>query len=123
MTNISSPNRVPRHGPRARAFVFPPHTAEPVVRNPDALHNPYRISRTHYATVSILRGTVENGLACREVTCCLISRDPDVSCLHDPLESRGFILRMRNAHEYCLVTTRNSTGTGLGAGRTVPGRA
>jgi hypothetical protein len=109
MANVSSPNRVPQHGPRVRAFAFPPQTAEPVVRDPEALPNPYRISRTHYVTVSILRGTAENGLACREVTCCLISRDPDVSCLHDRLESRGFNLRMRNAHDHRLVTTRNTT--------------
>jgi len=80
-----------------------------VVRGAETLLNPYRISGTHYATLSILRGTVENGLACREVTCCLISCDPGVRCLPDRLESRGFILRMRKAHDHRAVTTRNTT--------------
>lgn len=90
----------------ARVFVSLMHTADALSRGAEALLKPYNLSGTQYNVLRILRGAGEPGLACREVGCKLISRDPDITRLLDRLESRGLIARAREKDDRRVVKTR-----------------
>ena len=66
-------------------------------------------SPTQYNILRILRGAGEKGLACREIGCRLITRDPDITRLLDRLESRGLIARSRETQDRRVVKTRITT--------------
>jgi DNA-binding MarR family transcriptional regulator len=100
------PQRVPQPGPEATVFVTLMRTADALARGAEALVKPYNLSGTQYNILRILRGAGENGLACREVGCRLISRDPDITRLLDRMESRGLIARAREAQDRRVVKTR-----------------
>jgi predicted transcriptional regulator len=57
---------------------------------------PYRLSPTQYNVLRILRGAEPTGLACREISERMITRDPDVTRLLDRLEDRGLVARTRS---------------------------
>lgn len=65
------------------------------------------LSMTQYNVLRILRGAPE-GLACREVSNRMITRDPDVTRLLDRLEKRGLISRSREEKDRRTVMTRIS---------------
>jgi DNA-binding MarR family transcriptional regulator len=90
----------------ARVFVSLLCTADALARGAEALLKPFRLSGTQYNILRILRGAGEKGLACREVGCKLISRDPDITRLLDRMESRGLIVRAREAQDRRVVKTR-----------------
>src|SRR5882672_11152504 len=50
-----------------------------------------------------LRDAGPEGLACREVGCRMISRDPDITRLMDRMESRGLIARARGEEDRRVV--------------------
>lgn len=98
--------RDPQPALEARVFVSLMRTADALARGAEALLKPYRLSATQYNVLRILRGAGEKGLACREVGCRLISRDPDITRLLDRMESRGLIVRAREAQDRRVVKTR-----------------
>jgi len=90
----------------ARVFVSVMRTADALSRGAEALLKPFNLSGTQYNVLRILRGAGEQGLACREVGCKLISRDPDITRLLDRMESRGLIARAREKDDRRVVKTR-----------------
>jgi DNA-binding MarR family transcriptional regulator len=106
MQRLPKPNRDPQPGLEAAVFVTLLRTADALSRGAEALVKPYNLSGTQYNILRILRGAGENGLACREVGCRLISRDPDITRLLDRMESRGLIARAREAQDRRVVKTR-----------------
>ncbi len=93
-------------GLEARVFVRLMRAADAMSRGAEALIKPYGLSGTQYNTLRILRGAGESGLACREIGCRLISRDPDLTRLLDRMESRGWIARARETEDRRVVKTR-----------------
>src|SRR5579872_4503176 len=69
-----------------------------VLKNVDLSSNQYNVLR-------ILRGTPE-GLACGEIGCRMITRDPDITRLLDRLEKRALISRCRESKDRRMVLTR-----------------
>jgi DNA-binding MarR family transcriptional regulator len=90
----------------ARVFVSLMRAADALSRGAEALLKPYSLSGTQYNILRILRGAGESGLACREVGCRLITRDPDITRLLDRMESRGLIARARETQDRRVVKTR-----------------
>ena len=90
----------------ARVFVSLMRAADLLSRDAEALLKPFKLSATQYNILRILRGAGPAGLACREIGCRLISRDPDITRLLDRMESRGLIVRAREAQDRRVVKTR-----------------
>jgi DNA-binding MarR family transcriptional regulator len=101
--------RVPQAALEAQVFVSLIRAADALSRGAEALLKPYSLSGTQYNILRILRGAGDNGLACREIGCRLISRDPDITRLLDRMESRGLIARARETKDRRVVTTRITT--------------
>lgn len=99
-------------GLEAEVFLSLLRTADALARGAEALLKPHSLSPTQYNVLRILRGSGEQGLACREVSDRLITRDPDITRLLDRLEARGLIARAREAQDRRVVKTR-ITGDGL----------
>lgn len=106
MERTLKPKRAPRPGLEAQVFVSLMRTADALARSAEALVKPFNLSGTQYNILRILRGAGEKGLACREVGCRLITRDPDITRLLDRMESRGLISRAREAQDRRVVKTR-----------------
>jgi DNA-binding MarR family transcriptional regulator len=101
--------RAPHSGPsplEERVFVSLLRTADALSRAGEGLLKPYNLSATQYNVLRVLRGAGEKGLACREIGCRLISRDPDITRLLDRMESRGLIARARETQDRRVVKTR-----------------
>jgi DNA-binding MarR family transcriptional regulator len=90
----------------ALVFVSLMRTADTLTRGAEALVKRFGLSGTQYNVLRILRGAGEHGLACREVGCRLISREPDITRLLDRMESRGLIARARETKDRRVVKTR-----------------
>jgi DNA-binding MarR family transcriptional regulator len=106
MERTRKPKRDPQAGLQAHVFVSLMRTADALARGAETLLKPFRLSGTQYNILRILRGAGEKGLACREVGCRLITRDPDITRLLDRMESRGLIARAREALDRRVVKTR-----------------
>jgi DNA-binding MarR family transcriptional regulator len=106
MQRTAKPKRSPAPDLEARVFVTLMRTADALSRGAEALLKPYNLSGTQYNILRILRGAGEKGLACREIGGRLISRDPDMTRLLDRMESRGLIVRAREASDRRVVKTR-----------------
>jgi DNA-binding MarR family transcriptional regulator len=106
MKRTGKPRREPIAPLEEVVFVSLMRTADALARGGEALLKPYNLSGTQYNILRILRGAGEQGLACREVGCRLISRDPDITRLLDRMESRGFIARARETQDRRVVKTR-----------------
>ncbi len=91
---------------QGQAFISLLRTADALTRGAEALLKPAGLSSAQYNILRILRGAGENGLACREIGCKLISRDPDITRLLDRMESRGLIARAREVEDRRVVKTR-----------------
>ena len=90
----------------AQVFVSLLRTADALARGAEALLKPTGLSATQYNVLRILRGAGTEGLACREVGCRMISRDPDITRLLDRMEARGLIARARGERDRRIVRTR-----------------
>lgn len=90
----------------AQVFVNLLRAADALTRGAEGLLKPYNLSATQYNILRILRGAGPEGLACREVGARLISRDPDITRLFDRMETRGLIVRAREADDRRVVRTR-----------------
>jgi DNA-binding MarR family transcriptional regulator len=106
MEKSARPKRHPQAPLEARVFVSLMRAADALSRGAEDLLKPYRLSKTQYNILRILKGAGEKGLACREVGGKLISRDPDITRLLDRLESRGLIVRAREARDRRVVKPR-----------------
>jgi len=106
MQRVLKLKRDPQAALEAQVFVSLLRTADALARGAEALIKPHGLSGTQYNVLRILRGAGEKGLACREVGCKLISRDPDITRLLDRMESRGLIARAREAQDRRVVKTR-----------------
>src|SRR5258708_12644233 len=84
-------------------------TADALARGGEALLKPTGLSATQYNVLRILRGAGTQGLACREVGCRMISRDPDSTRLLDRMESRGLLARARAAQDRRVLKPRLPT--------------
>jgi DNA-binding MarR family transcriptional regulator len=104
--NIAKKTRAPQTPLEAQVFVNLLRTADALARGAEALLKPAGLSGAQYNVLRILRGAGTEGLACREVGCRLISRDPDITRLMDRLESRGLIARARGEEDRRVVKTR-----------------
>ena len=98
--------RSPKGALEAEVFVSLLRTADVLTRAAEDLVKSHELSGTQYNVLRILRGAGPEGLACREVGCRMISRDPDITRLLDRMESRGLIARAREAHDRRVVKTR-----------------
>jgi DNA-binding MarR family transcriptional regulator len=106
MQRTAKPKRPAAPGLEAQVFVALLRAADAFSRVAEALLKPHNLSGTQYNILRILRGAGENGLACREIGGRLISRDPDMTRLLDRMESRGLIVRAREASDRRVVKTR-----------------
>ncbi len=95
--------RAPYMRLEAQVFVNLLRTADALARGAEALLKPTGLSATQYNVLRILRGAGPEGLACREVGCRMISRDPDITRLMDRMESRGLIARARGEEDRRLL--------------------
>ena len=93
-------------GLEAQAFVSLQRSADFLARDVEALLKPFALSAAQYNILRILRGAGAEGLACREIGCRLISRDPDITRLLDRMEARGLIVRARETMDRRVVKTR-----------------
>src|SRR5229473_973935 len=106
MQRATEPKPNPQPALEERVFVSLMRTTDALSRGGEVLLKPYNLSATQYNILRILRGAGEKGLACREIGCRLITRDPDITRLLDRLESRGLIARAREAQDRRVVKTR-----------------
>jgi DNA-binding MarR family transcriptional regulator len=100
------PKAEPKPSLEALVFVNLMRTADLLARGAEDLLKPHNLSGTQYNVLRILRGAGEAGLACREVGCRLITRDPDITRLLDRMEARGLIVRARETDDRRVVKTR-----------------
>ena len=103
---IARKTRAPQTHLEEQVFVNVMRTADALARGGEALLKPTGLSATQYNVLRILRGARTKGLACREVGCRMISRDPDITRLLDRMESRGLIARAREEQDRRVVKTR-----------------
>lgn len=94
------------HDLEAQAFVSLLRSADLLSRDVEALLKPFALSAAQYNILRILRGAGPAGLACREIGCRLISRDPDITRLLDRMDARGLIVRARETKDRRVVKTR-----------------
>jgi DNA-binding MarR family transcriptional regulator len=106
MQKTAKPKSDPHVALEARVFVSLLRTADALARGAEALLKPFGLSGTQYNILRILRGAGDKGLACREVSGLLISRDPDMTRLLDRMEARGLIARARETQDRRVVKTR-----------------
>ena len=64
------------------------------------------LTPTQYNALRILRGAGAEGLACREISERMVTKESDITRLLDRLEGRGLISRERPANNRRLVITR-----------------
>ncbi len=106
MKRSGTPKQSSKASLEAHVFVSLMRTADGLTRGAEALIKPYNLSAAQYNILRILRGAGDEGLACREIGCRLISRDPDITRLLDRMESRGWIVRTRETQDRRVVKTR-----------------
>jgi len=78
-------------------------TADVLMQRLTAVLKPFKLSHSQYNVLRILRGAGPDGLACREISERMISRDPDITRLLDRLEARGLVARTRDQQDRRVV--------------------
>ncbi len=81
-------------------------TTDALLREVEQTLKPAGLSHTQYNILRILRGAGPGGLACREIGCRMITRDPDITRLLDRLEARDLVRRERERSDRRVVKTR-----------------
>ncbi len=87
-------------------FVRLLRTTDALLREVEQVLKPAGLSHAQYNVLRILRGAGPEGLACREIGCRMITRDPDITRLVDRLEARGLVSRERERADRRVVRTR-----------------
>jgi DNA-binding MarR family transcriptional regulator len=98
--------RAPEAQLEAEVFVNLFRAADALARGAESLLKSTGLSGAQYNVLRILRGAGSEGLACSEIGCRMISRDPDITRLLDRMESRGLIARARGKEDRRVVKTR-----------------
>jgi DNA-binding MarR family transcriptional regulator len=78
-------------------------TADVLLQRIAAVLKPFKLSHSQYNVLRILRGAGPEGLACREISERMISRDPDITRLLDRLEARGLLTRTRDQKDRRVI--------------------
>jgi DNA-binding MarR family transcriptional regulator len=81
-------------------------TADVLQQRLTAALKPFKLSHSQYNVLRILRGAGPKGLACREISERMITRDPDITRLLDRLEARGLLTRARDQKDRRVVMAR-----------------
>jgi len=81
-------------------------TAEVLLQGLVERLKPAGLSPSQYNVLRILRGAGREGLACRQVSERMVTRDPDMTRLLDRLEERGLVSRSRQPGDRRVVKTR-----------------
>lgn len=81
-------------------------TADALMQRIEAVLKPFKLSHSQYNVLRILQGAGSEGLACRDVSERMITRDPDITRLLDRLEARGLVARTRDEKDRRVVTAR-----------------
>lgn len=84
-------------------------TAEVLLQGLVELLKPAGLSPSQYNVLRILRGAGTEGLACRQVSERMVTRDPDMTRLLDRLEERDLVGRSRQPGDRRVVKTRITT--------------
>lgn len=79
-------------------------TADVLLQRIAAVLKPFKLSHSQYYVLRILRGAGPEGLACREISERMITRDPDITRLLDRLEARGLLTRTRDQKDRRVIT-------------------
>jgi MarR family transcriptional regulator, organic hydroperoxide resistance regulator len=79
-------------------------TADVLLQRIAAVLKPFKLSHSQYNVLRILRGAGPEGLACREISERMITRDPDITRLLDRLEARGLLTRTRDQRDRRVIT-------------------
>ncbi len=106
---VSRPSRPPSKKPlplEDEVFVRLLRTADALLRDVEQILKPAGLSHAQYNVLRILRGAGPEGLACSEIGCRMITRDPDITRLVDRLEARGLVSRERERADRRVVRTR-----------------
>jgi DNA-binding MarR family transcriptional regulator len=64
------------------------------------------LTPVQYNVLRILRGSLETGLLCGEISERLVTKDSDVTRLLDRMENRGLVVRERHARDRRAVVSR-----------------
>jgi DNA-binding MarR family transcriptional regulator len=94
--------------PEQEVFLQVQRTADRLMRELEEVLKAQRLSPTQYNVLRILRGTGPSGMACHEIACRMITRDPDMTRLLDRLEQRELISREREKEDRRVIRTRIS---------------
>ena len=81
-------------------------TADALTRNFAEVLKPANLSPTQYNALRILRGAGLEGLACKEISGRMVTRDPDITRLLDRMERRKLVTRSREARDRRVITIR-----------------
>ncbi len=106
---VSRPSRSPSKKPlplEDEVFIRLLRTADALLRDVEQVLKPAGLSHAQYNVLRILRGAGPEGLACSEIGCRMITRDPDITRLVDRLEARGLVSRERERADRRVVRTR-----------------
>ncbi len=104
-TTPTIPPKRPALGLEAEAYLSLQRAADALLREVEQTLKPAGLSPTQYNILRILRGTGPGGLACREIGCRMITRDPDITRLLDRLVARGLVRRARERNDRRVVKT------------------
>jgi len=81
------------------AFLNIHRTANMLMQELVSLLKPYGLSETQYNVLRILRGAGERGLACKDISSRMITREPDITRLLDRLQKRSLVQRTRSRED------------------------
>jgi DNA-binding MarR family transcriptional regulator len=93
-------------------FVSLLRTADSLSQEVERLLKSAALTGAQYNVLRILRGAEPEGLLCRGIAECMISRDPDMTRLLDRMEKHGWITRERQKDDRRVIKT-HITSEGL----------
>jgi DNA-binding MarR family transcriptional regulator len=90
----------------AEVFLNLQRTTDALMRGMVEALKPAGISATQYNVLRILRGAGEEGLACRDISERMVTRDPDITRLLDRMEAAELVNRSRENTDRRVITAR-----------------
>jgi len=90
----------------AEVFLNLQRTTDALTRGITDVLKPAGISPAQYNVLRILRGAGREGLACREISERMVTRDPDITRLLDRLETAELVKRSREEIDRRVITVR-----------------
>jgi DNA-binding MarR family transcriptional regulator len=81
-------------------------TAQALTWATGELFKSFDLTPVQYNVLRILRGSLETGLLCGEISERLVTKDSDITRLLDRLENRGLVARERHPKDRRAVVTR-----------------